>query len=64
MIMDNDEIKIDGGYGVVGNMIKFILLETLNDEDKKSYEEQLRKENPQRYEEFLEYCRQIDKSRS
>ena len=52
---------MDGGYGLAGNMAKYLLFHDLfSDEDSEEYRKQLKKENPTAYAEYLEYEKRME----
>lgn len=52
---------LDGGYGLVGNISKFLILnDFMNDEQSKEYREKLKKEDSETYEQYLNFEKGIN----
>ena len=54
----------DGGYGNIGNLTVYIILSDLTDEEEKKFREDLKKETPKQYEEYIEYENLIQQTNS
>lgn len=52
--MVKDTIR-DGGYGALDNFSLLLFLETLSDEVRKGYEEHLKKQNKEQYNQYKEW---------
>lgn len=52
-------LKMDTGYGLVGNLSTVLFLEMLNSEDERIFREELKKEDKAKYEQFLEYEKEM-----
>lgn len=52
-------IKNDGGYGLIGNIVTYTILNEIL-KDSTQYHEQLRKKDGKKYEEYLQYERMIN----
>ncbi len=48
-------MKHDGGYGAIGNKALSFMLETLSEDDEKSYRQYLEKQDKGKYKEFVEW---------
>ncbi len=54
--------QIDGGFGLIRNLTIKAVLDSVSEEKGKLIREQLKKENPKSYKEFLEYEKIYDKA--
>lgn len=45
----------DGGYGDIGNLTVYTILSDLTEDEEKKFRNDLKKENPEQYKEYLEY---------
>ncbi len=52
---DKMMMKHDGGYGAIGNKALSFMLETLSEDDEKSYRQYLEKQDKAKYKEFVEW---------
>lgn len=52
-------LEMDTGYGLVGNLSTVLFLEMLNSEDERIFREELKKEDKAKYEQFLEYEKEM-----
>lgn len=60
--MVKKELAYDSGYGLIGNLTKIILLNDIfSEEDSKEYRKKLKKEDPKKYEQFLEFEKEYGK---
>ena len=55
-----DLIRNDGNYGILGNMVNRLILNNLSGEEQKEYRDYLQKKNPEAYEEFLKFEKEIN----
>ena len=55
-------MKYDGGYGSSGNTSLKILLDILDSEDEKRFREELMKKDKEKYDDFLEYEKLLNKN--
>jgi hypothetical protein len=53
-------MMLDGGYGEVANESLYLLLLGLTDEERKDFENELRKENEKAYLEFKEWEKELN----
>lgn len=55
-------MKYDGGYGSSGNTSLKILLDILDSEDEKRFREELMKKDKEKYDDFLEYEKLLNRN--
>ena len=56
------DMIVDGGYGLIGNLGKWLLLnDILSEEDAMEYRAELEKNDSERYNQYLEWERMLEK---
>lgn len=60
-MLNLNSLKYDGGYGVNGNLSHYILLNSiLPEEYSEFFRDELKKDNPEKYEEYLIYEKRLN----
>lgn len=54
-----DEMYLDGGYGLIGNLSTKMVLDNIPKDKAKEYREQLEKENSLAYKQYCEWEKRI-----
>lgn len=52
--------EMDTGYGISGNLSTVLFLEMLDSEDEEMFRAELKKQDKEKYEQFLEYEKQMN----